>query len=456
MPGSFFGIYLSSNALRAFETALNVTGHNLANVNTPGYSRQVVNFEQGPPLTYFGLRPLTVGTGAFLSEVNRARDMFVEGRIVQTQSEQSRLQQLLASLRGLEVIFGEPGTNNVSGQLSAMFDAWARLAANPADDTARLDLRSRAQLLVGKIREVDAQLGNEAARLDREIGATITQINQLAVAIQEFNDAIRAQRAIGTVPNDLLDQRDRAVQQLAQLVDIHTRELADGTLTVYVNQHTLVDQVGARPLPTTYDASTFTLTDGNRTTVIRGGRLAGLMASVNAVTGYRNQLDTFVNEMRTAINDLHSTGTNLNGTTLIDFFAGTNGARDLELDPQILADVRNIAAGASGAPGDGTIANAIAQLRDTELTGLGNRSLTRFYTDMIGVLGQDTASFALALETQDATMRQLEMQRQSVSGVNVDEELANMLRFQRSFQAAAKMLSILDQTTEELIQTFGR
>ncbi|MCW5945907.1 MAG: flagellar hook-associated protein FlgK [Fimbriimonadales bacterium] len=456
MAGSFFGINIASRALRSFETALNVTGHNLANVNTRGYSRQIVEFDQTAPLTYFGLRPFTVGTGAFISSVNRARDMFVEGRIIQTQSEQSRLGQMLTSLRGIEMVFGEPSSDGISGNLSAMFDSWARLAANPADDAARLDVRSRSMLLVGRIREIDAQLGAEQVRLDAEIRATIDQVNQLGTKIKELNDSIRAQRAIGSTPNDLLDLRDRAIQELAAIVDIRKQELPDGTMTIFINQHTLVDQVAARPLPTEYDAATSTIQLPNKDIQIKGGKLAGLMAGINSANNYRAQLDTFVNELRTAVNALHFTGTNLNGTTGIDFFVGTNGARDLEIDPQILADIRNIAAGASGAPGDGGLANAIAELRDTELAGLGNRSATRFFNDMIAVLGQDSASIAIAFDTQLATMTQLEAQRQSVSGVNVDEELANMMRYQRSFQAAAKILSVLDQTTEELIKTFGR
>ncbi len=456
MSGSFFGINIASRALRSFETALNVTGHNLANVNTRGYSRQIIEFDQTAPMTYFGLRPYAVGTGAFVSSVNRARDMFIEGRIVQTQSEQSRLGQMMTSLRGIEMVFGEPGADGISGHLSAMFDSWARLAANPADEAARLDVRSRAMLLTGRIREIDSQLGNEQIRLDGEIKATIDKVNQIAGTIKELNDSIRAQRAAGANPNDLLDQRDRAIQDLASLANIRTQELPDGTLTVFVHQHTLVDQISSKPLTTNYDAAASTVSNGTKDIVIQSGTLAGLMAGVTSANSYRTQLDTFVNELRTAINTLHATGTNLNGTTGIDFFAGTNGARDLELDPQVLADLRNISAGASGAPGDGGLANAIAELRDADLASLGNRSLTRFFNDMIAVLGQESASFAIAFDTQLATMSQLEAQRQSISGVNVDEELANMMRYQRSFQAAAKILSVLDQTTEELIKTFGR
>jgi flagellar hook-associated protein 1 FlgK len=191
-------------------------------------------------------------------------------------------------------------------------------------------------------------------------------------------------------------------------------------------------------------------------TQISGGRLSGLFGGINALDSYRTQLDTFVDELRSQVNSLHVTGINLNNTTGIDFFAGTNGASDLDLSADVKADPKNIAAGATGAPGDGSVALAIARLREASLSSLGNRSLTAYFADLVGRVGQDSQSFAQKLDIQTTLLQQIEQQRQGVSGVNLDEELSNMVRYQRAFQSAAKVLSVLDQTTEELIRAFGR
>jgi len=457
MPSGFSGIDIAARALRTFEAALNVTGHNIANVNTRGYSRQRLEIGQTPPDLKWTLSGLTsFGTGTFVNGVLRIRDIFLDGRYLEVSSEGSRSQTMRNALQVVEQILGEPGANAVSGALDAMFDSWNNLAANPADDGARFDLRMKAATLVSRIRDVHERLVTQDAMLRSQVTDTIGQINTLGQRIQELNEEIRRQTAAGADPNDLLDQRQVAIEDLSKLVNLRTQPMQDGTLQVFIHNHTLVGQAEFFPLPSNYDAATSTVTDGVRVTTISGGRLAGLFGSLNAVASYRAQLDSFVNETRTQINTLHQTGINLNGTTGIDFFQGTNGAADLDLSGEVKADPRNIAAGASGAPGDGSVALAIARLREQPLGALGGRSLGQYYADLVSRVGQESLTFQQKLEVQSSLLQHIEQQRQSVAGVNLDEELSNMVKYQRAFQSAAKVLSVLDQTTEELIKAFGR
>jgi flagellar hook-associated protein 1 FlgK len=247
-----------------------------------------------------------------------------------------------------------------------------------------------------------------------------------------------------------------AIQKLTDLVDVRTVDHLDGTKTVYVGSHTLVDQFGSYDLPSQYDANSSTVTDGTKVIQIKGGRLAGEFGGIVALGNYQTQLDSLVNSVRTQINLLHETGINLNGTTGIDFFAGSVGAGDLDLSQEIKDDIRNIAAGTSGEPGDGTLASSIAGVRDLPDPNLGNRSVMDYYANTISQLGQESAYYQNGLQTQQAMLSQIDQQRQSVMGVNMDEELANMLKYQRSYQAAARFLTVLDQTTEDLISQFGR
>lgn len=456
MPSSFFGIDIASRALRSFEMALNVTGHNLANVNTEGYSRQRITIEQTPSVTFYGLLPTTLGSGSWVHNVSRIRDAFLEGRFLQTNSEGSRLGQLQSSLVQLENVFGEPGIDGIQSAMTSMFDAWHQLSVNPADEGSRLNVRMTASLYISRVRDAHNQMVGNVVRLEGEATDTIRNINQLADEIVELNTEIRQQAASGAQPNDLMDQRDLLLRRLSELVDIRTQVMPDQTISVFIHQHTLVNPIEAKPLPLTFDAATSTLTDGSKSILIRGGRLAGIFGSINANNMYSSRLDQLVDDVRTQVNTIHAAGTNLNGSTGIDFFAGSAGAGDLDLDPAVLADIRNIAAGASGESGDGGLAQAISALRDLPSPALGGRSVLSYYADMISTLGQDAKSAGNSVETQAAVLTQLETQQQAISGVNIDEEMATMMRYQRSFQAAAKLLSVLDQTTEELIKSFGR
>lgn len=456
MSSPFFGISITSSALRAFEAALNVTGHNLANVNTEGYSRQIVEFASYPPLIAYGLRPFTVGSGTAIQQVQRVRDQFIEGRFLQTNFEGARLQQMLTTLQHIQTIVAEPGIPGISDALSSFLNAWHQLSVQPDSDSARLHLRLQAENLVARVRDAHARFMQLNTQLNQETPAVINQINDLARRIHDLNDQIRRETATGVTPNNLLDQRDRLIQELSSLVDISLNRHQDGTISLYINQHTLVDPHHYSPVPTNYNPATSTLTDGTRSILIRGGKLAGLLNGIQALTIYRNSLDIFVNELRTQVNVLHQTGVNLNGTTLIDFFAGTTGAGDFDLAQEIRSDLRNIAAGTTGAPGDGGVALAIAGLRDLPLSVLGNQSLITYYNNLVGQIGQDVSFYQDGWDTQKAVLVQLDNQRKSISSVNLDEELATMIRFQRSFQAAAKALTIIDQTTEELIRSFGQ
>lgn len=457
MPGAFSGLYMASNALRSFQLALNVTGNNLANINTRGYSRQTIDIQQTPDETAYGLRgQFRVGTGAYAQSVNRIRDIFLQGRYIQSNYEGGRLDQMLSTLRGVEDNFAEPSTNSISNAMSAMWDSWGQLNANPSDNAARLSVRLQAELFASRVQTTNGGLLGQKAALNQETVATINKINQLASQISNLNDEIRRATATGGASNTLMDQRDVALEDLSSLVNINTVTLRDNSVTVFVDNYSLVNQISSTPLPANYDPATSTVTNGTKITKITGGKLAGLLNGINAVDTYKSQLDTMVNEVRTQINALHVTGINPNATTGINIFSGNAGAGDLAVDPAIQSDLNNIAAGVSGLPGDGGLARAIAGLRDTNMAALGNQSPTVYYNNLVAQIGQDTSYYANAQSTQQAVLTQLDEQRQSVSGVNSDEELGNMLRYQRSFQAASKILSVLDQTTDELIRSFGR
>lgn len=468
MPGPFTGIDIASRALRSFQRALDVTGHNIANVNTRGYSRQTVDFSATAPNAFFANGRQLIGTGVQISGVNRIRDMFLEARMRDSQSDLGQFRTLAQQLDQVQGLFNEPGENGIAKALDRFWNSWSGLASNPSDPGAKMAVRLAGETLASRVRTTYANLQGQANQISGQVTATIDEVNQIAQQIHDLNDSIRHDLSQGGTPSDLLDQRDVLVERLSELVNVTTHTFDDGTLAVYVSQHTLVEPANP-PRPLSYIVDIGNAKAG--TTDIRSGVLRGLMdaqlkiegGAVGAanVQGYLGKLDDLANELRTQVNSLHKTIANPLDVSE-RFFADApignpqTGAIDFDLDAHIKADATTILAGLPTKPGDGSIALALSGLRESLVPSLTGKSFNQFYNEMIAGLGREAQFFAAKTDAQDSVVAQIDTQRQAVSGVSIDDEMANMLRFQRSYQAAAKLLTIFDQVTEDLLSMVRR
>ncbi|MBV6459614.1 MAG: hypothetical protein HONBIEJF_02764 [Fimbriimonadaceae bacterium] len=440
--------------MRSLQRALETAGHNIANVNTAGYSRQVVDFSSTEAATLYSNGRQALGSGVTISSINRIRDLFLEARMQGAGADLSKFSTQASTLKRIEKLFNEPGDAGIASALNRMFDAWSGLASNPNDAGARIEVRNAGEALTQRVRSTYQQLNDLAAQLTGEVSGTIDQINQISKEIAELNAKIRFGKAGGGSPNDLMDQRDRLIGELSTYVQVHTSEFDDGTVAVYASQFTLVESNVAHSYPSTFNAGTYSVTDGVNTYDVRSGTLYGLMSGLNAITSQQSQLDLLANTLKTEFNLLHTTGINPNGTTGIQFFADAavqTGAIDFSLSAQVLADINNISSGTSGNAGDGGLALSLSDLRSQGLGALGTKTFQDYYGDALGRLGQDAEHAESSRDTQNVIVQQIEAQRASISGVSIDDEMANMLRFQRSYQAAARVLSVLDQVTEDLV-----
>jgi flagellar hook-associated protein 1 FlgK len=454
MPGPFQGINTMSSALRAFQRALDVTGHNISNVNTTGYSRQSVQFNQADPSHITGINNYFVGNGVSAASISRIQDQFLFMRQVDASSERGRLGSLSDGLNGVQSVMNEPGGASIGDALDRLYNAWSALGSNPNDTVLRQQVQQAGATLSSRVRGMYSNLQSQSAQVDAQIGGSIQQAQNLLQTIANMNQQIRSEQASGGDANDILDARDEAIQALSQIMPVTVQAQQDGTVMLFSGQMTLVDSEGAATIPTTYDAVAGTLTNGSVTYPVRSGSLAGLFQTSQNIKTYQGKLDTLANSMRTQFNSIHATGTTALGATGQNFFNDNipqSGAIDFDLDVAIKADVRNIATGVSGNPGDGGLALSMSALRDVQIAGLGGKTMGSYFSDLVSGVGQDAATAESYAATSEAIMTQIGQQIQSVSGVSIDDEMANMLRFQRSYQAAAKALSVFDQTTEDLL-----
>lgn len=449
MPGTFGGINLASSALRTFQRSMETTGHNIANVNTRGYSRQIVEPAANDPIGFWERNWKSIGTGVHLGTISRVRDAFVDQRQRLNASDANRSGTLAAQLKEIDAIFGEPGEQGISAALSQFFDGWSALGSNPGGAGLKSQVRSAGQRLSDRIQGAYASLLQQEQGIVAEAKATLGRIQSLGDQIAELNKAIREQSMNQGSPNDLLDQRERAVQELASLVDVQVSEFADGTFSISAGGFALVDGAGARTFPSEIDLATGTIGQGADRLALRGGTLSGLMQSLEETRGQRDAMDLFANTLRQEVNALHATGSG--GTNFFSDPSTAPGAAGMRLSNEVLLSPDAVATGASDAAGDGSVALGLALLRDRGLAGLGGRTAEDWFASRMSSLGEAAGRAEDQHQTHLAVGAQIEKQQQAVSGVSLDEELSSMLQYQRSYQASAQALKMFDQMTEELL-----
>jgi flagellar hook-associated protein 1 len=463
MPGSFQGLYSASSALRSFQRAMEVTGNNLSNVNTRGYSRRTTEFAQSEPIGFWSQGQKFVGTGVNIQSITRARAGFLDLRMQTALGDQAKYSATAGGLRSIEALYNEPGENGINNALGKFFDSWSSLASNPSDSVARVRVKDSANLLATRVRDTWSGLNQLKDSVNVELQGNIQRIDTISSQIASLNSQIRQNAGLGGEPSHLLDQRDMLVDELSGIVNVSTSVSSDGTMSVFMSNYSLVDTVGSHSANGTVNAATGTMTIGTQSIPIRGGALAGQIATLNRIQSAQSELDTFANQLKTQINAIHRTGTNSAGATNVDFFNDVvqpappatpipqSGAIDFSVNAALLSDPSQIATGTTGNAGDGSLALQLSRLRDQKFGTLGNKTFGEFYGQHIGKIAEEIRYHDAQAETFESIVAQVESQRQSISGVNLDEEMVDMQRYQRSYQAAARVLSVMDQMTEDLI-----
>lgn len=464
--GTLFGsFYIGLRSLSASQMGLSVTGNNIANVNTPGYSRQRTILEEALSIrTAAG----AIGTGVDVQRILAIRDRFVEFRLIEQGPQQGRQESLAGALSSVEALFNESVNPGIQSALSAFFNSYSALASNPESLANRNDVLTKAQQLTALFRSRSSSLVEMQLSNDRAVTATVDDINTLTAQIAALNQQV-AQMESSTIPsaNDLRDQRDELIRQLSKLVNIQTTETENGTTTVSAgsgrllvagNQSYDLDAVAQPPNGYRDIFSQGT----NITSEITGGTLAGYIEARDTyIPSYQNQLDTLAAQITTDVNALHVTGFGLNNLTGFNFFVPWAGPVDgaaaaFDVDPAIVADVNRIATGsAANQPGNNDIATQISDLTSALNLSGGTATYSNYYSSLVYNVGNDSSLASDSLTVETAVLAQLQNQRDSVSGVSLDEEAAAMIQFQRQYQASAQFLKVIDDLTGFVIETFG-
>ncbi len=456
---------IATRALQVQQLGVDVTAHNIANANTQGYSRQAVHFTAevlaasgaGGGSTLLG----ESGRGVNASEIRRFRDQFVDFQIRDVLQLLGRYGAESQALAQAEVIVNEPTESGLGSLLANFWNSWRDLSNAPESAAARANVVAESGMLVTAIGRRHDQLRALQSDLDTEVQTIVAQINTLGAQIVDLNAQIVRMSAGGDNAGDLLDLRDLRLDDLSQLVNVTVTTRENGAISVLVGGRELVAGSQVYGLTTTpepgnlgYHAVRWGA--DNVLTDVTSGKLFGLLQARDvSLVKPINDLNTLTAALITQVNAVHQTGFGLDNTTATDFFSGTDAA-DIAVNPTLVADANKIAA-ASGAslPGDASSALAIADLQQALTMNGGTGTFEDFYNSAVGRLGVSIQEARSLAQNQEFLRAHLQTLRESVACVNLDEEMTNLIKFQRAFEAAARLISVVDSMLETLINRVG-
>ncbi len=448
------------SGLFAHRRRLDVISHNVANSNTIGYSRQRVDLvsASGAGVGIHSGSSQSLG-GVEVAGITRSRDSFLESRSLKASGSSAKLVASHDVLMSVEALIGEPSDHGIIAGLDAMWGAFDDLANFPDALPQREAAIQSAVTVTGRLNEIDRQLRQLHETTKESLQSDVARVNALTSEIATLNEAISAV-ATDLSPNDLLDQRDLAASSLAQLVGARTRTRADGSMDVYLGNTTLVQ--GSRTFTVevaeTTDATLSPLgfqrvgleVAGLVTVTDIAGSLGGKLDGLNGtVPDSINSLNEVAQQLITDVNTLHQAGEDLNGATGGTFFDGSD-AGTISVSAGIQSDVRLVAAASpSGGTRDGSNAADIANLRSST-TGADATAVS-----FVATLGLTTQAVGQRASAESDAFQRVEEARLTARSVNVEEEMVDLIEAQRSYEAAARVVSTIDQMLDTLVNRLG-
>ena len=472
MLGLFGTLNLGTRSLATQQQGTEIAGHNLANVNNPAYARQRLSIATSLTVpTEVGPQGAGADGVAIVQLRNGLLDLQIQSETSvrgSLNAQQTALQYVQANLgqqidrqasgaAGAAATGGVGGQNGIAEHLSNLFNSFQSLSSNPTSMAERQVLLGKAQNLASQFNQISARLGNVNSSLNQSVSDDVTKANAAIADIAKLNDQIiRAEVGGSGMANDLRDLRQQKIEELSKLVNITSTAQSNGAVDITIggvamtNGPLVLDQLEA------FDSGSGQLlvraqTAGS-TLTLTGGSIQGTIdARDGALAGLRGQLDILAGQLITEINAVHSAGYDLSGNTGETFFTGTDAATIRVNNVLVTSPGRIQTASVPGAVGDNRVALALAQLADKKIATLGNQTFSQSFGQSVSSLGQSLSSVNSQIDNQAVVENMLSKQRDSISGVSLDEEMTDLIRFQKAFQASARLITTIDEMLDTIV-----
>lgn len=450
---------LSSGAsgLFAASTGLDVTSHNIANANTPGYTARSVLLSPADPLMR-GM--VSIGQGVDVAGVLRPTDGLLGIRTMATAGVSSAATTLHQQLSSVEHWFDESVSAGPSLSLASFFDALGAATLDPSDPTARTEVLHAASSLASTLGDTSRGLSDSLAGISTSMEESTPAINAVLEEVADLNERIVLAGGSLTA-GDLADQRDLLLRQLSEELGTTVSYGADGVANVYLGGHALVEGGEARKLEASLDQDGRAILEVSVSgqasidvTEDLGGRLGGLRDSWDTIASYIDDLDSFAVAFATALNDTHAAGFDAHGQPGGAMFTWdpSDPAASLQVDPALDADP-NLLAFASdptGTSGDAGNLQALLDLEDADI--VDGKKPGEFLSGLTNRVGTDVAAAASTADRHNASLADLDSLGQTLRGVDLDQEAVNLMEWQTAYQAAAKVLEVVDESLGILLE----
>ena len=458
---------MARNAMQTARQGAEISGNNLANASNPIYARQRVKIaaavaiptDKGPQ-----------GSGSEVARIEQVRDYAIDKQLVEEKSVTAFLQSKQRALQRGEASLGQTldrqtidagdsySNFGVSEGVTELFNSFQSLSASPTSTAERQATLYNAQKLSDKFRSVDRRLDELRNSLNKEVKAGINEANTKLEQVAYLASSIGNTELVEGAANEIRDSMQESLEQLSGFGNVTTSTNDDGEMSVFVaGEEFITNNVMTDVFKVVTDGNGYhsaVSASGNVSLNLTSGKIAGAMdARDGAVADLRGNLDSLASELITRVNTLHQTGYDLSGNNdnTLSFFTGT-GASDINVNGTLKDDPRKMQmSGASGEVGDNTIARSIANLNQSQYANLNNMNFTEHFGNTVSSFGQELSLVNVQLNDQLAVQNMLEQQRDSVQGVSIDEEVANLVIYQRAFQASARLISTMDTLMGEVM-----
>ncbi|TDS27008.1 flagellar hook-associated protein FlgK [Halanaerobium congolense] len=464
MNNIFSGLHVGLRALETQRKSLDVTGHNIANANNENYNKQRAIHKASYPYTAPGLSNHggagQFGTGVEIEKVERVKDQFINSQIFNETQSEGYWTEMQRGLEKIEYIFNEPSDSGIDTAMNQFWNSLQDLSNNPSDDAARNMVRENARNLIDSFKSVENQLTDYKESLDQNLNNAATNVNKITTNIADLNKQIVSVKGSDQSPNDLLDERDALYKELNSMIDVQSREDEQGNLIVSADGKQIVNGSDAYELEMIEDPS-----DPNKMVLghkktgspvdVKNGKIKAWMeVRDEKLTVNIEKLNDLAENMVKEFNTQHKAGYDAAGAAGGDFFksiasmdADQTVIYQLALDEDIAdseTGLDKIAAASEQAIGNGENANALSDIFNKD----GDNVKSEF-RKIITSVGAESSRAQKMVNNQEVVLKQLTTLDRSVSGVSLDEEMANLIKYQQSYAAAAKYIN----KTEELLDS---
>ncbi|WP_305784885.1 flagellar hook-associated protein FlgK [Symbioplanes lichenis] len=489
MASSFGSINTALTSLYAQRRGLDVAGQNIANAGTEGYTRQRVNMQAavGSVVPVRWATTDGLGTGVEVTDVQRLRDQYLENRGRTEHGNNAYLTNQAAAYGSLEDTFAEPGDTALQAQLHDQWAAWGDVGDEPSSTAARSALLQQSRVVSDGINSAYAAIDGQWSSNYQQLGKYAEEVNTTAGTIAQLNDSIVKAKATGVTVNELEDRRDLAVMKLSELTGATAQLRENGSMDVFVGNSLLVNYNTTRKMSANAGVATMdaqlALNEGTMPTgtkpagltwadtgdvVTAGGTMGSMVDTMtNLLPGMAQKLDTVAKALVTTVNSAMASSYKTDGSPGQDFYSGdfSTGryAKNMKVaitNPADIAVSGKNETNADGTPkldaggnpvgtNDGSVATALSA------TATKAGSPDRNYQDMIADLGVNAQTSTRRSEIQQNVTEQVDAAREAESGVNLDEEMTNLLTYQRGYEAASRVLTTIDSMLDQLINRTG-